>query len=639
MGFADSNRPEFRKQYTRDKTDKGAVIISLSEAAGIERRIQTRNQRLEVIRRKPRSTRPNAQLKQASMAARGNPRDFEMEAIFGSDPGIPQDDDGVNDISFVDEQRRDMPLVDEDFPQISDMVAIARILDATLVMPMLDKKSFWQDSSTFSDIFDESHFINSLQGDVTIIKELPTELESVPRIRKHLTSWGSMGYYEDLTRLWKEHQVIHVPKSDSRLANNGLPLDIQRLRCRALYNALRFSPPIENLAKKLVERLKSHGRYIALHLRYEKDMLSFTGCTYGLSQTEAEVLRRMRENTNHWKMKKINSTEQRLGGYCPLTPKEVGIFLQALGYRPSTWIYIAAGEIYGGDQRLSDLRSRFPNLVSKEMVSNPEELKMFANHASQTAALDYIVSVESDVFIPSYSGNMARAVEGHRRFLGHRKTITPDRQGLVELFDKLERGDLEEGSSLSSLVTKMHKHRQGAPRKRFGSLPGIKGRARFRTEESFYENPFPECICRTKVHDQSYQSSCLKEEAAQSILADWGVVGSSGGPTDLKRELMSEKETSKHEQALDGDKVDDRKAATKRDSDGLCLESPLLCLSCIVESRQLTSLKWGRLNLPKGDKCTLFLHFRAVLKNSSIELNRYKERKNYNVLFTKELTV
>lgn len=44
-------------------------------------------------------------------------------------------------------------------------------------------------------------------------------------------------------------QVVHVPKSDARLANNDLPLDIQRLRCRSLYHALRFTPPIENLGK------------------------------------------------------------------------------------------------------------------------------------------------------------------------------------------------------------------------------------------------------------------------------------------------------------------------------------------------------------------------------------------------------
>lgn len=63
----------------------------------------------------------------------------------------------------------------------------------------------------------------------------------------------------------------------------------------------------------------------------------------------------------------------------------------------------------------------------QETIATQEELKAFAHHSSQTAALDYIISIESDVFIPSHSGNMARAVEGHRRFLGHLKTITPDR--------------------------------------------------------------------------------------------------------------------------------------------------------------------------------------------------------------------
>ncbi|KAI4365509.1 hypothetical protein MLD38_021489 [Melastoma candidum] len=380
---------------------------------------------------------------------------------------------------------------------ISDMVAVARIMNATLVIPQLDRRSFWKDTSTFSEIFDEEYFIEALKRDVRVVKALPKELESVPHARKHFTSWASVGYYEEMSHLWNQYQVIHVAKSDSRLANNDLPLDIQRLRCRALYHALRFSPPIEILGKKLVERLRDRGgQYIALHLRYEKDMLSFTGCTYGLTEAESEELRKMRESTSHWKIKKINSTEQRLEGYCPLTPNEVGIFLRALGYPARTLIYIASGEIYGGHARLLELSSRFQNLVFKETLATKEELEALRDHASQAAAIDYIISVESDVFVASYSGNMARAVEGHRRFLGHRKTINPDRKGLVNILDKLESGKLSEGTSFAHAIREMHANRQGAPRKRRGPSAGIKGRARFRTEESFYENPYPECICR-----------------------------------------------------------------------------------------------------------------------------------------------
>ena len=67
----------------------------------------------------------------------------------------------------------------------------------------------------------------------------------------------------------------------------------------------------------------------------------------------------------YWKVKDIHSTEQRTKGYCPLTPKEVGIFLTALGFPSNTPIYIAAGEIYGGDSRMANLQSRYPLLMNK----------------------------------------------------------------------------------------------------------------------------------------------------------------------------------------------------------------------------------------------------------------------------------
>ncbi|KAH8964937.1 hypothetical protein BDL97_04G092000 [Sphagnum fallax] len=406
---------------------------------------------------------------------------------------------------------------------ICDMVAVARILNATLVIPELDKRSFWQDSSNFSDVFDVDHFIESLQGDVPIIKMLPEALHYEPKIVKEFQSWSNVKYYEeDIASLWSRYKIIKAAKSDSRLANNNLPPDIQKLRCRVHYEALRFAPHIEAFGKKLVERMRSNGPFIAVHLRYEKDMLAFSGCTYGLNKTEALELTTMRQDTPHWKIKRINAANQRSQGFCPLTPTEVGVFLKALGYPESTRIYVAAGEIYGGQERMAGFFSHFPNIMKKETIASTEELAPFVQHDSQMAALDYIVSVESDVFVPSFSGNMARAVEGHRRFLGHRKTINPDRKSLVALFDKLNVGELEEGPELGELVTQMHKNRQGAPRKRYGPIKGTKGRERLRTEESFYTNPSPECLCmKPGNHNVNSMSIATIEDDTVENVQNW----------------------------------------------------------------------------------------------------------------------
>ena len=66
---------------------------------------------------------------------------------------------------------------------------------------------------------------------------------------------------------------------------------------------------------------------------------------------------------------------------------------------------------------LVDLKTLLQLQVKKETLLDPVELQQFQNHSSQMAALDFMVSVASNTFIPTYDGNMAKVVEGHRRYV------------------------------------------------------------------------------------------------------------------------------------------------------------------------------------------------------------------------------
>ena len=94
--------------------------------------------------------------------------------------------------------------------------------------------------------------------------------------------------------LFSKHKVVHFNRTDTRLANNGLSLPLQWLRCRVNFQGLKFTPQLEALGSKLVRILQQRGPFVALHLRYEMDMLAFSGCTHGCSEEEAEELKKMR---------------------------------------------------------------------------------------------------------------------------------------------------------------------------------------------------------------------------------------------------------------------------------------------------------------------------------------------------------
>ncbi|KAL2479113.1 O-fucosyltransferase family protein [Forsythia ovata] len=374
---------------------------------------------------------------------------------------------------------------------ICDMVAIARHLNVTLIVPELDKASFWNDPSEFQDIFDVDHFITSLRDEVRILKELP------PRVKRRVElgmiyimppiSWSDISYYQNqILPLIQKYKVVHLNRTDARLANNAQPLAIQKLRCRVNFSALRFTPQIEELGRKVIKILRQNGPFIVLHLRYEMDMLAFSGCTQGCNKEEVEELTRMRYAYPWWKEKIINSDLKRKDGLCPLTPEETALTLRALDIDHNIQVYIAAGEIYGGERRMASLRAAYPNMVRKETLLEPSDLRFFQNHSSQMAALDYLVSLESDIFVPTYDGNMAKVVEGHRRYLGYKKTILLERRLLVDLLDQYNFGSLT-WDEFSNAVKDAHAERMGNPTKR-SVVP-----ERPKEEDYFYANPW-ECL-------------------------------------------------------------------------------------------------------------------------------------------------
>ncbi|KAJ4700618.1 O-fucosyltransferase family protein [Melia azedarach] len=384
---------------------------------------------------------------------------------------------------------------------ICNAVAVAGLLNAILVIPRFEFNSVWKDPSEFGDIYDEDHFIATLEGYLKVVRELPDVLmekydyniTNIPNFR--VQAWAPASYYMgEVYPAMREQGVIRIGPFANRLAMN-VPPHIQSLRCLANYKALRFSDPISTLAEKLVKRMitKSSlagGKYVSVHLRFEEDMVAFSCCLYDGGEAEKAEMDISREKWWKGKFKRkdrvIIPGLNRINGKCPLTPLEVGMMLRGMGFDNSTSIYLASGKIYRAERHLAPLLKMFPLLYTKESLAKPEELAPFQAYSSRLAALDYTVCLYSEVFVTTQGGNFPHFLMGHRRFLfdGHSKTINPDKRKLVLLLQDMNVSWVNFKDEMEIMLSENDRKGIMVPRIR-----------KINRKTSIYTYPLPECRC------------------------------------------------------------------------------------------------------------------------------------------------
>ncbi|XP_022718261.1 uncharacterized protein At1g04910 isoform X2 [Durio zibethinus] len=380
---------------------------------------------------------------------------------------------------------------------ICDAVAVAWLLNATLVIPIFHLNSVWRDSSKFGDIFDEEFFIHALRNHVNVVRELPADvlkrfdnnISNIVNLR--VKGWSSPAHYlQKVLPKLEAMGAVRIAPFSNRLAYS-VPPTIQGLRCLSNFEALRFSEPIKTLADKMVERMvknSSHsgGKYVSVHLRFEMDMVAFSCCEYDGGEEERHEMDIAREKSWRGKFRRrgrvIRPSANRMDGKCPLTPLEVGMMLRGMGFDKNTSIFVAAGNIYKAEKYMAPLKQMFPLLETKDTLATPEELATFKGHSSRLAALDYTVCLHSEVFVTTQGGNFPHFLMGHRRYLygGHAKTIKPDKRKLALLFDSPH----IRWETFKRQMKDMLRHSD------------MKGSELKKPSGSVYTFPMPDCMCK-----------------------------------------------------------------------------------------------------------------------------------------------
>ncbi|KAJ7956951.1 O-fucosyltransferase family protein [Quillaja saponaria] len=274
---------------------------------------------------------------------------------------------------------------------ICDLVAISRLLNATLVIPEIQEsirsKGISHKFKSFSYLYNEEQFIAYLKNDVVIVKTLPDNLK-VARKRNEFPTFRPKSsaspnfYIKEILPKLKKAKVIGLIITDGGCLQSFLPpsmSEFQRLRCRVAFHALQFRSEIQILGHRIVERLRAWGQpFLVFHPGLVRDTLAYNGCAELFQDVHTELIQFRRAQMIKQGIVKeelsVDSHMRKENGSCPLMPEEVGILLRAMGYPPKTIIYQAGSENFGGQRVLNPLRAMFANLVDLTSLCSKKEL-------------------------------------------------------------------------------------------------------------------------------------------------------------------------------------------------------------------------------------------------------------------------
>ncbi|XP_015871306.1 O-fucosyltransferase 13 isoform X2 [Ziziphus jujuba] len=307
---------------------------------------------------------------------------------------------------------------------LCDGVGIARLLNATLVLPKFEVAAYWNESSGFTDVFDVDYFIQQLNGFIEVAIELPPEIASKQPYRVNCSKRkGHFDYIESVLPSLLEHRFISITPAMSQ-RRDRYPQYAKVALCQACYNALRLTRSLEKKASELLEAIPKP--FLSLHLRFEPDMVAYSQCEYtNLSPASIKAIDEARGDRKPWTGELAHIWRKR--GKCPLTPNETAFILQALSIPTNTNIYLAAGD---GLMEIEGLTSIYANVFTKSSLLSGEDFKSM--HGNTKAALDYYVSINSDSYMATYFGNMDKMVAAMRAFKGLYKTLFLSRKAFAE---------------------------------------------------------------------------------------------------------------------------------------------------------------------------------------------------------------